>query len=107
MEKLTWLFIFELSLIFSGGAFFFFYFSKLPPELPWFYSLPWGEGQLIPKIWFGVGLIILAAICVLNFLISKRLKRADSIMALVVGWASLLLIIFYLASFFRVLSIML
>jgi hypothetical protein len=32
-------------------ALIFWNWSSLPPELPWFYSLPWGEGQLIKKLY--------------------------------------------------------
>lgn len=38
-------------------------YANLPPVLPWFYSLPWGEGILIKKMWLwgvlgGAGVVL-------------------------------------------------
>ena len=103
---LIWLFIGELSLILSGGVTLLFFWDKLPPQLPWFYSLPWGENQLISKMWFGFGLVALALIALVNYAIAKHLDKKDAVAAMVMEGATLLLISIYLASFFRVLSIM-
>lgn len=103
---LIWLFIGELSLILAGGAMLVIFWTKLPPQLPWFYSLPWGENQLIPKLWFGIGLAILALIVLANYFIATRLNKKDKVVAMVVESATALLTGLYLASFFRVLSIM-
>lgn len=103
---LIWLFIGESSLILAGGATLFVFWTKLPPQLPWFYSLPWGGDQLIPRLWFGIGLTVLALIALVNYFIAKRLNKKDKVVALVVEGATLLLTGLYLASFFRVLSIM-
>ncbi len=106
INSLTLIFILEMSLLLGAGVFFFVFWAKLPPQLPWLYSLPWGEGQLIPKPWFAGGLLILALVSLVNFYICLRLEKKDNVVGLVVAGASLLLIVIYLASFFRVLSIM-
>ena len=103
---LIWLFIGELSLILTGGATLLVFWAKLPPQLPWFYSLPWGENQLIPRAWLGVGLVVLTLVALANYLIARKLEKKDKVVALVVESATLLLTSLYLASFFRVLSIM-
>lgn len=103
---LTWLFVGELSSILVGGLSLLFFWTKLPPQLPWFYSLPWGENQLIPKLWFGFGLFALALIVLINYFVARRLNKMDKVVAMVVEGATLLLTILFLASFFRVLSIM-
>lgn len=103
---LIWLFIGELFLILAGGTSLLFFWAKLPPQLPWFYSLPWGENQLIPKAWFGVGLAVLSLIVLVNYFVARRLNKKDEVVAMVVDGATLLLTGLYLASFFRVLSIM-
>lgn len=79
---------------------------KLPPEVPWFYSLPWGEGQLIERLWFAATLPLMGTIVLINLFISARIGRSDRIAALVVEGATLLLSIIFLASFFRVIVIM-
>jgi hypothetical protein len=38
-------------------ALFFLNWSSLPPELPWFYSLPWGESQLIKRGYLAIILL--------------------------------------------------
>lgn len=103
---LIWLFIGELSLILAGGAMLLIFWTKLPPQLPWFYSLPWGENQLIPKLWFGFGLMTLALITIVNYAIARKLDKKDKVVAMVMEGATALLTGLYLASFFRVLSIM-
>jgi|CXWL01.1.fsa_nt_gi hypothetical protein len=79
---------------------------KLPSEVPWYYSLPWGEGQLIGRFWFASTLPLMGTIVLINLFISTRIGRDDRIAALVVEGATLLLVIIFLASFFRVISIM-
>lgn len=79
---------------------------KLPPEVPWFYSLPWGEGQLIGRLWFASTLPLMGGIVLINLFISARMGRSDRIAALVVEGATLLLVIIFLASFLRVIAIM-
>lgn len=79
---------------------------KLPPEVPWFYSLPWGEGQLIGRLWFASILPLMGGIILINLFISAGMGRSDRITALVVEGATLLLVIIFLASFFRVLATM-
>lgn len=103
---LIWFFISELLLILSGGMTLLFFWIKLPPQLPWFYSLPWGENQLISKRWFGFGLVVLALVALVNYAIARHLDKKDVVVALVMEGATLLLTGLFLASFFRVLSIM-
>lgn len=40
----------SLFLIFLNFSFLIFHFRTLPPEVPLFYSRPWGEAMLAPKI---------------------------------------------------------
>ena len=104
---LAGLFLLETGIVFLATVFLFFFWTSLPPSLPWFYSLPWGEGQLISKMWFGLGLGVLELVIVINYLLARRLSKTDEIVALVVGGSTLLLVAIYLASFVRVVSIML
>lgn len=106
LNSITWIGILEISLIFSGGVFLLAFWTKLPPQLPWLYSLPWGEGQLISKLWFSMGLLILAIVSLINYFICLMLEKKDHVVGLVVAGGSLLLVVMYLASVYRVLSIM-
>lgn len=106
MVMLTWFFGGEILLVLTGGLFLFYFWAQLPPELPWFYSLPWGENQLISKTGFAIGLMALALICLVNFLVARKLDKGDRVVAIVVESATLLLVGLYLASFYKVLSLM-
>lgn len=107
LDLLAGLFLLETGIIFLAAVFLFFFWVNLPPFLPWFYSLPWGEGQLISKPWFALGLGALELVIVINYLLSRRLRKDDEVVALVIGGSTLLLLAIYLAGFARVVSIML
>lgn len=94
----------EALLIFAGG-FLLLFWKHLPPEVPWLYSLPWGGSQLMSKIWFALTLPIAMAVGGVNLAISRRIRRQDIVVAVVIEGATLLLIVMYLAAFFRVVSI--
>ena len=94
----------EILLIFAG-VFLLLFWNRLPPEVPWLYSLPWGASQLIPKIWFALTAPIAMAAGLVNLVISKRIYRHDPVVAVVIEGAALLLTVMYLAAFFRVVSI--
>lgn len=81
--------------------------SRLPNQLPWFYSLPWGEGQLINKYWFAGGIGILGGLFLLDILISKWLSKQDGVLASVIIWFGVAVVTMYVASVFQVLTLML
>ena len=83
------------------------FFRNLPPEIPWFYSLPWGEEILVNKFIFGGGLVVLLLVIGVNFFIARRYEKSDKVVAKVIEWATFLLTMMYLAGFVRVLSIIL
>lgn len=64
------LFLISLSIIFIV-----FKFKTLPPEVPLFYSLPWGEKQLAPK--FFLFLLPLSSVITLlvNIFFAKKAKE--------------------------------
>ena len=101
-HRLVWLA--EILLIFAGG-FLLLFWNRLPPEVPWLYSLPWGAPQLIPKIWFALTLPLAMIAGLVNLVISKQIYRQDMVVAVVIEGAALLLTVMYLAAFFRVVSI--
>lgn len=46
----------------------------LPAEVPIFYTLPWGEGRLAPKIMLLIMPLISTLIIVINIILGKSLK---------------------------------
>lgn len=64
------------------------FWAKLPPQLPFFFSLPWGEAWLIPKtglIWIlgGFGLILLV-----NILLAKTLVKVERLLQNYLIWGA-------------------
>ena len=72
-------------------------FSKLPPEIPLFYSKTWGAQMLAPKLYIWILPVITIVIYLLNMLISRLLlfkdeflKRALFITSAIVATAAFL-----------------
>lgn len=103
--KNHWLIGLAETLLLFTGIFLLFFWKRLPPEVPWLYSQPWGETQLIPKIWFGLTLPMAVVVGLINLFVSRGTYRRDATSALVIEGATFLLAIMYLAAFFRVISI--
>ena len=80
--------------------------KKLPPEIPWLFSMPWGEQQLVDKVWFGAGLGgVLLALGVCAFL-AKVLSKEDVRAGVMLSRGGFILAVIYLLSFFQVLRLM-
>lgn len=102
----SWLVGLSGVLLAVGGVILLVVWNRLPPQMPWLYSMPWGEAQLIPKALFGLGLPIVAVIDLGNWMIATKLRRTEIVAARVAEGITLLLTVIYLASFLRVISIM-
>lgn len=95
-----------LAILVMGGALLV-YWNQLPPELPWLYSLPWGDQQLITKPLFAAMLGGLGVMFALTKVISSWAGRKDEIVRTTVMMGGLMMILLYSASFIKVLSIFL
>lgn len=104
-KPLVFLFLVSLSLILLAFISLLFFFPKMPPELPWFYSLPWGETQLIPKTAFLVGLLVLSVVNIINGILGYFFSKKDRVVANVIMAANILISVLYLTSFYKVLSV--
>lgn len=62
-------------------------FNRLPPEVPFYYSQPWGETRLAVRynLWFlpAISLGLLG----LNVIFGKAIYRSDPLLAKVLVWA--------------------
>ncbi len=93
-------------LVFVGFGVLAWMWNGLPPEIPWLYSLPWGEQQLVDKIWFAVGLggiLLVLGIC---GWFSKVLSKEDPRAGTLLSRGVFVLVVIYLLSFFQVLRLM-
>jgi len=66
--KPFWFGILSLAL---GLLSFFAFFSRLPPQLPLFYSRPWGEEQLVEPLFLFLPLIVAGGFLVLNLALAR------------------------------------
>lgn len=57
-----------------------YFYPKLPPLLPLFYSLPWGEDQLVPKQQFFLLPLLISLITILNFTLAFYLHQIHLIL---------------------------
>lgn len=79
--------------------------NSLPPQLPWLYSLPWGEGMLISKLWWDLSLLAPLAVCLLDYLVADRWMGKDLVVARTIVGSGVTAVALYLLSFWRVLLI--
>lgn len=90
------LFISAVLLIFS---------SQLPSKLPLFYSLPWGEKQLVNQFGFFILPIILIVFSLINFTLALQLHSLQIILKRMLILTSLAIDIIIVVSFIRVIFI--
>ncbi|HBL51701.1 MAG: hypothetical protein A3D24_02615 [Candidatus Blackburnbacteria bacterium RIFCSPHIGHO2_02_FULL_39_13] len=63
-----------ISLI-AAGSILSFFWPKLPPQVPLFYSKPWGEAQLAKPYFLAVPLLMSAVFLILNLLLTQKLDN--------------------------------
>lgn len=92
-----------VALVFS--LFILIFFKSLPPKLPLFYSLPWGEGQLAIHLQFFTIPTILILITLLNFAILWYLHPSQVFFKKVLAVASLLITLIFTVTFAKIVYI--
>ncbi len=101
-----WSFIISIIFVFSQVSLIIFFWKRLPPEIPLFYSKPWGSAMLAPQIYIWLVpamalLIIFINFCVVIFFMqeNKFLNRILCVTSLLVGFTT-----FY--GLFRILTLL-
>ena len=64
-------------LIFGEAVIILLKFNFLPAKVPLFYSLPWGDEQLVPKVWLFLIPLLSLALALIHFFWSKLLQKKD------------------------------
>ena len=83
------------------------FWNRLPPQLPWFYSLPWGDKQLIDKLWFAGMFGGMGGVILVTRFISAWAGKNDETIKNTVMTGGLMAVVLMLASFVRVMFIFL
>jgi len=81
------------------------FWKSLPPQLPWFYSLPGGEQQLVNKIVLAGVLLGIGVALGISRLLSSWAGKGDTPVETTLMAGSLLAIGILTAGFFRVMQI--
>lgn len=64
--------------------------AKLPPEVPLFYSRPWGLNQLAEKVWLWLLPLTIWFITLINLKIASYLFIKEKVLAFSLVWGGLL-----------------
>lgn len=86
-------FLIGLIAIFVFGLIIFLFFSRLAPQVPLLYSIPWGENQLVP--WQIIAILPLISLCLVtvNTILSLVMLRFEPLLARIVIIGAVLTII--------------
>lgn len=93
-----------LVILLTGGATLYLW-NDLPPLVPFLYSLPWGEQQLIRKEFFAGGLIVILLLNIINYFLAKKLIKDDEVISRTISGSSFLMTFIYLTSYWEVVII--
>ncbi len=95
---IRWGMTFSFILILSQAGLLAVFYLKLPPVIPLFNQLPWGEDRLGAKYEFLLPLFITATFFIFNYILLKKLYKATPLVSRIIGittfLASLLSFIF-------------
>lgn len=80
----------SLSLLLLSLTLYIFFYSQLPPQLPLFYSCPWGESQLTAKITFLFLPLAFILLVFFNFILASFLFKKDIFLAQLISWSNVI-----------------
>lgn len=83
------------------------FWSKLPPQLPWLYSFPTGEKQLVNKIWFAWIFLGMEGVLFVTRFIANWAGKEDATVQNTIMVGMMGAVILMAASFFRIMMIFL
>jgi len=101
------LFWIGIALVLVMGGVMALFWKILPPQLPWFYSLPWGDGQLINKLWLVWILVGMAGILVVTRIFAHWAGKNDPTVQTIIMIGGVTAVSLMAASFAKVMLIFL
>lgn len=100
-------FLISLFIAFLIVSLIFIFYNQLPLKLPLFYSLPWGENQLISKQQFFLLPIVLLLIILVNTFIVSQLHHLQKVLKRLLMFGLIFIDLVILTTFFKILFIFL
>lgn len=83
------------------------FFRKLPPVVPLFFSLPWGEEQLVSSSHLFILPFSLVVIFIFNYLLIKTLLRGQDLYIQIMMWGLVFISILGLIALVNILFLVL
>lgn len=83
------------------------FWNRLPPQMPWFYSFPTGEKQLIPKFWFFFIFGGIEVVLFLSRIVASWAGKDDDTVRNMIMVGVLVAVLLMMASFTRIMMIFL
>lgn len=96
---------FPVVLSFIVASTIFFVSKHLPPDLPLFYSLPWGENQLAKTDQLIIIPAIFLCISLVNLIIFLQLDEKFIVLKRILSITSIIVSLILTASFFQIIAI--
>ncbi len=81
--------------------------QRLPPEMPWFFSMPWGEQQLIGKAWLGMMVIAFGGLMIVNGLFVGLVGDGEELLKRILIWGGVTCELLMVLSLIRVIMVVL
>jgi len=92
------LFIIDLGIALAS----YFLYSKMPTEIPLFYSKPWGAEQIVPINYIIILPFLLHFFVILNDFLAKKLFKHNKFIKNIVIWVNISLVLFFIGAFAKV-----
>lgn len=82
-----------------------FFYRMMPPELPLFYSRPWGEEQLVSRQLFSIIIISSSVLMLINLRLASIFLKNKQILSQIIVWTNLLLMFLNTLNVFKIFSL--
>ena len=79
----------------------------LPPQMPWFYSLPWGENQLVEKGWLLAIVVAFGGLMVIDVFLARFLGKDELLLKRILVWGGMVTELLMILSLIRVIRVVL
>ena len=83
----------------------FFFWRKLPPQVPLLYSRPWGEYQLMAKAWLALLPGISTGLTIINLRLASLFFKNQRFLSQLITWLNFTIVILAVTSLIRILLI--
>ncbi len=103
----TTLFWIGVILVLIMGGVLALFWNRLPPQLPWLYSFPSGDKQLVDKIWFVWIFAGMEVVLFLTRILASWAGKGDNTVQTTISLGVLIAVVLMVASFAKIMLIFL